>query len=146
MPDRYVLDTSVAIRWYVDQPGSEHARELRDAGVEFVAPAVLRWEIANVLRKKGVLVGLLTKADVVAALLDLPALEVTITEDDLTSTVAALQLSLRHRLDLWDAAFVLMALQTGLTLLTADARLARGAAGLISTELLRRSQPVPGAS
>jgi len=91
-------------------------------------------------------VGLLTKADVVAALLDLPALEVTITEDDLTSTVAALQLSLRHRLDLWDAAFVLMALQTGLTLLTADARLARGAAGLISTELLRRSQPVPGAS
>lgn len=30
--DRYVLDTSVAIRWYVDQPGFEHARELRDAG------------------------------------------------------------------------------------------------------------------
>lgn len=145
MADRYVLDTSVVIRWYVDQPGFEHARELRDTGVDFVAPAVLRWEIANVLRKKGVLAGLLSEQDVVAALQDLPALGVSIVEDDLTTTVAALQLSLRHRLDLRDAAFVLMALQTGLTLLTADARLAREASGLISTEQLRGSQPVPGA-
>lgn len=146
MADRYVLDTSVAIRWYLEQPGFEHARQVRDAGSTFVAPAVLRWEVANVLRKKGVLAGLLTEDDVVAALHDLPALGVEIVEDDLSTTVAALQLSLRHRLDLWDSAFVLQALRTGLPLLTADARLARGAAGLISTELLRGSQPSAGAS
>lgn len=137
MAEEYILDSSVAIRWYIDQPGYEHARELRDAETPFQAPAVLRWELGNVLRLKGALPGLIDADECVAALRDLPALGVTVHEDDLASTVAATRLSLRHRISLFDAAFVQLSIRTGLPLLTADVRLARAAAGLISTEVLR---------
>ncbi|MBE1588666.1 hypothetical protein ACFPOI_54705 [Nonomuraea angiospora] len=31
MADAYLVDTSVFLRWFVDQPGYEHAREIQDA-------------------------------------------------------------------------------------------------------------------
>ncbi len=43
----------------------------------------------------------------------------------------------RHGISMFDAAFVDLALRTGLTLLTADARLVRAVGQLIPTELLR---------
>lgn len=141
--DGYVLDSSVAVRWYLDQPGHVHAREVRDAGPTLLAPAVLRWELGNVLRLKGAARGLLTHEQVLQALQDLPVLGVQIREDDEASTLAAARLSLDRSLSLFDAAFVVLALRTGLPLLTADQRLARGAAGLVSTEVLRGA--VPGA-
>jgi predicted nucleic acid-binding protein len=144
--DGYVLDSSVAVRWYLDQPGFEHAREVRDAGLRLECPAVLRWELGNVLRLKGVLPGLLTPQDVLQALRDLPVLGVRVHEDDEASTLAAAQLSFSRSISLFDAAFVVHALRTGLPLLTADARLARGVAGVISTELLRGAAPRPSSA
>lgn len=141
--DGYVLDSSVAVRWYLEQPGFEHAREVRDAEVRLECPAVLRWELGNVLRLKGVLPGLLSSQDVLQALKDLPVLGVQVREDDEASALAATRLSLTRSISLFDAAFVVHALQTGLPLLTADARLARGVAGVISTELLRGAVPRP---
>jgi predicted nucleic acid-binding protein len=139
----YVLDSSVAIRWYLDQPGHEHAREIRDRLVEgtiqLVAPAVLRWEVANVLRKLGALTGKLTESDVTDALLDLPVLGVEIVEDDEASTIDAVTVSLERRISVFDASFALQSLQTGYPLLTADIRLARSGAGWLSTEVLRGS-------
>lgn len=145
MSDGYVLDSSVAVRWYLDQPGSEHAREVRDAGARLLAPAVLRWELGNVLRLKGVARGLLSAAEVLQALRDLPLLGVQVREDGEASTLAAARLSLSRSVSFFDAAFVVLALRTGLPLLTADARLARGVAGLVSTELLRGAVPGPAA-
>jgi predicted nucleic acid-binding protein len=139
--DGYVLDSSVAVRWYLDQPGFQHARQVRDTGASLLAPAVLRWELGNVLRLKGVVPGLLTPDEVLQALQDLPLLGVQVREDDEASTLAAARLSLTRSVSLFDAAFVVLALRTGLPLLTADARLARGVAGLISTELLRGAVP-----
>jgi predicted nucleic acid-binding protein len=141
--DGYVLDSSVAVRWYLDQPGFQHARQVRDMGVRLLAPAVLRWELGNVLRLKGVVQGLLTPDEVLQALQDLPLLGVRVREDDEASTLAAARLSLTRSVSLFDAAFVFLALRTGLPLLTADARLARSVAGLISTELLRGAVPGP---
>ncbi|MGV9379105.1 hypothetical protein ACWDRB_25030 [Nonomuraea sp. NPDC003707] len=31
MADAYLVDTGVFLRWFVDQPGYEHAREIQDA-------------------------------------------------------------------------------------------------------------------
>lgn len=133
----------MAVRWYLDQPGFEHAREVRDAGVSLLAPAVLRWELGNVLRLKGVARGLLSAEEVLQALQDLPLLGVQVREDDEASTLAAARLSLTRSFSFFDASFVVLALRTGFPLLTADARLARGIAGLVSTELLRGAVPGP---
>lgn len=145
MTDGYVLDSSVAVRWYLEQPGFEHAREVRDAGVRLECPAVLRWELGNVLRLKGVASGLLAAEEVLQALQDLPVLGVRVHEDDEASTSSAARLSLMRSISMFDAAFVVLALRTGLPLLTADARMARGVAGLVSTELLRGAVPRPSA-
>jgi predicted nucleic acid-binding protein len=57
--DSYVVDTGVFLRWFVDQDGFEHARELQQklvagsTAVETVDFA--RVEVAGVLRKKGLL-------------------------------------------------------------------------------------------
>jgi predicted nucleic acid-binding protein len=147
MSESWVLDSSVAIRWYLEQPGHEHAREIRDrmvAGdVSLVAPAVLRWELGDVLRRKGVLNGILATEDVVDALAGLTALGVEIVEDDDASTRAALRFALDHRISLFDAAFVVLAIRTGRPLLTADARLARGVSQYLSTAVLRGATPSP---
>ena len=50
----YVLDASVAVKWFVDEQGSEKARVLRDRYVEgqldLAAPDLLKYEVANALR------------------------------------------------------------------------------------------------
>lgn len=45
---KLVVDTSVAMKWIIDEPGSDAAYELQ--GHDLVAPALLRIEAANVLR------------------------------------------------------------------------------------------------
>jgi predicted nucleic acid-binding protein len=69
--DTYIVDTGVFLRWFVDQPGYEHARDIQDAflhdqiGLETADFA--RIEVAGVLRKKGLLSGRLTSEEFVAA-------------------------------------------------------------------------------
>lgn len=141
MSEAYVVDSSVVLRWYLDQPGFEHAREIQDrllAGtVALSAPDVCRWEVANVLRGRGLAQGRLTEQDVVGCLDDLDVLGVQVHDTDLARLRVVTALACRRGLSLFDAAFVELALRTGTPLLTADARLARGVAGLVSTEVLR---------
>lgn len=141
MPDAYVVDSSVVIRWYVEQPGYEHARavqaQLFAGQTALSAPDICRWEVANVLRGRGLARGLLTEQDVVDSLNDLEIFGVRVQPVDLARLRSITVLAARRNLSLFDAAFVELALRMGVPLLTADARLARGVAGLISTDLLR---------
>ena len=150
VPEAYVVDSSVVVRWYVDQPGAEHAREVRErlvaGSVSLVAPDICRWEVANVLRKKGLEPGLLAVEDVVGSLTDLDDLGVVVHPVDLPRLQTVTALAARRRMSLFDAAFVELSLRTGLPLLTADARLARTVAGLVSTEVLRGVLPDPRGS
>lgn len=138
MPEAYVVDSSVVIRWYVDQVGHEHAREVHldmlAGRVRLETPDVCRWEVGDVLRERGVLAGRLTADEVVAALQDLDGFGLLVRQAD---PVAATRLAVRHGISLFDASYVALALRSGLPLLTADARLARAVAGLVSTEVLR---------
>ncbi len=141
MVDRYVVDTGVLLRWYVDQPGFEHAREIQDAllegTVELLAPGLARLEFADVLRRKALLPGLVDRADYLAAVEDLSALGVTFLSRDLDAVLRAAALSADRMIRLYDAVFVELALSTGAVLLTNDLRLVRGVGGLVSTEVLR---------
>lgn len=147
MPDAYVVDSSVVIRWYLDQPGFEHAREIQDrllAGtVALSAPDVCRWEVMNVLRGHGLAQGRLTEQDVLGCLDDLETFGVEVHQTGREGLRRITALACRHGLSLFDAAFVELSLRSGRTLLTADARLARGVAGLVSTEVLRGAAPGP---
>lgn len=53
--DAYVVDTGVFLRWFVDQDGFEHARELQRNLVDGLAVAetvdFARVEVAGILRK-----------------------------------------------------------------------------------------------
>lgn len=55
----------------------------------------------------------------------------------LDTLLRAAALSADRSLRLFDALFVVLALSTGATLLTSDAKLTRAVTGLVSTELLR---------
>lgn len=46
-----VLDASVIVKWYLDEPGSEAARSLQGASLTIAAPHLLLLEVGNVLWK-----------------------------------------------------------------------------------------------
>lgn len=48
----FVVDASVAVTWFVEEPRSEAALTLLDAGVDLLAPDLLLVEVANALWKK----------------------------------------------------------------------------------------------
>jgi predicted nucleic acid-binding protein len=51
---KYVLDSSIVVKWFVDEQGSEKARLLKDrfvaGAVDVVAPSLLKYEVINALR------------------------------------------------------------------------------------------------
>ncbi|MDR4306914.1 type II toxin-antitoxin system VapC family toxin [Chelatococcus sambhunathii] len=47
-----VIDASIALKWVVEEPGSEHAARLLELDEIFGAPDILFAEVANVLCKK----------------------------------------------------------------------------------------------
>src|SRR6202012_1642635 len=69
--DAYVVDTGVFLRWFIDQDGFEHARELQrkliDGSTAIETVDFARVEVAGVLRKKGLLAGRLTAEEFTAA-------------------------------------------------------------------------------
>lgn len=140
MNDAYVVDTSVILRWYAEQIGFEHAREIRGGflagAIRREAPDICRWELGNVLRKIAARHAL-TEQQVVQSVSDLDVLGVVVHPTSMDDLTLITRLAVRRSLSLFDAAFVSLALQTGLPLLTADAKLVRAVGGLISTDLLR---------
>jgi predicted nucleic acid-binding protein len=137
--EAYVVDSSVLVRWYLDQVGFAHARqvqaELAAGSVRLEAPDIVRWEVPNLVRARTI--GRLSADDLVDVLTDLDDLGLVLHALDVEDMRRLLRLCVRHGLSMFDAAFVDLALRTGLTLLTADARLVRSVDRLIPTELLR---------
>jgi hypothetical protein len=79
--DAYVVDTGVFPRWFVDQDGFEHARELHQRLIDGSAAETVdfaRVEVAGVLRKKGFLAGRLTLEEFTAAVRVIDDIGVTV--------------------------------------------------------------------
>lgn len=136
----YVVDTSVFLRWWVEQVGWQHAQRVRDqlvAGeIALITPDFTRVEHAEVLRKKGLLEGVLSEDEYLAAVvsLDLLGVELVVLESD--DLVRAAALAARRSLRMFDAIGASLALDRGLPLLTGDARSARALAGVLHVEVL----------
>lgn len=136
-----MLDSGVFVRWYLPQVGHEHARRVRDdylaAELALATPDLARVEVANVLRRKGLVAGLLSREDYLAAAGDIDALGVQVQPTDEEVLGRAVVLSADYMISVLDALFLDLAVVTGGTLVTADKGLASTAAQLVSTILLR---------
>lgn len=142
MADAFIVDTSVFVRWFLEQePGYEHAREIRGS---FVAGGVIlqtvdfaRIELANVLRKQGLLKGRFSVEEYMAASRSVDDIGVTIHITDAAALERAAELAARLMLGFYDAVFVDRAIEEGLSLLTSDRRLANAVGTAVPVEVLR---------
>lgn len=137
----YVVDAGVFLRWHVDQVGFEHAREVRDAFVDgslrLLAPDFVRVEHAEVVRKVLFLRGHVDSEGLGALARSLDDLGVELHPLDADRVERAAVLAARHSLRFYDAVYAVLALDTGLELLTSDARLARALVGSVPVQVLR---------
>ncbi len=115
-----VLDTSVAMAWYLPETFSPEARKWRqrllDGQIELVVPGLHYWEVANVLRTY------VARAEIDADLaseiyqlhLEAPLVVQEPDRGDVLST------ALRFGSTAYDAVFIALALSSNLPLLTAE--------------------------
>ena len=125
-----VLDASVAVAFILaDEERSADAQRLMELVVEQSAlvPAIWPFEIGHVLVKK-VRQRAIADAEAERALLDLYQLPIAVVGESRGIIAEAVwSLALRHRIGLYDASYIDLALQTGLPLATFDHRM-RGVA------------------
>jgi predicted nucleic acid-binding protein len=122
-----VPDTSVILKWYLreQEPDRERALALLDAYLEgqvhLVAPDLLPYEVANVLRYKPD-----WDAVRVAQVLDsLFALRLEFVPLSITTLHRAVDLAYTHNIAVYDAAFLALAEGSGAVFVTADEGLVR---------------------
>jgi predicted nucleic acid-binding protein len=127
-----VVDTSVAVKWFFEEPDSSAALEiLRDARSGdrlLLVPDLIFAELGNAIRKRVVRDGLAPEdgALIVAAFSRLPFGAVLRTPPLLP---AAYRLALEHGCTVYDAVFLAVSSTAGVGLITADERLYRAVAG-----------------
>jgi predicted nucleic acid-binding protein len=127
---KFVLDASVALLWLVPQTnpsGTDYAdailKALKDS--QAVVPSLFALEIANVVAKvesKGVV----TEADSQRFISLLGQLNIATDQETMAHALGdTLNLARRYKLSAYDAAYLELALRTGLSLSTLDADLAK---------------------
>lgn len=125
----FVLDASIALKWFVEDemvPAADHLLE-RVIEEGAVVPALFRWEAQSVLTR-AVLDGRLTEDLMEVALEQLASLPIAVEDpgENLFFGGEA-QLALRYDITPYDAAYLALALDYRIHLATADNDLARAA-------------------
>jgi predicted nucleic acid-binding protein len=135
-----VVDASVAVKWIVAEAGSEGAADLLD-GRPLVAPELILPECANILWKKATRGEISPdEADLGADLLARMDVEL-VGHRHLTSVAVRLALELGH--PAYDCAYLALALDRSVPMITADGRFARMVAAHGRYE--KHVQPLTGA-
>jgi predicted nucleic acid-binding protein len=116
---RAVVDSSVAIRWVVEEEDSDHARAVSHATLE--APDLLLIECANILWKKVTVADLNPREAGERWQLLLQAPVQFTASPDLLDTALRISLDLKH--PVYDCVYLALALQLEVPLITADRRL-----------------------
>jgi len=115
------VDTSVAYKWFApaEEPGLDEAMDLlrahRDGEVDLLAPSLMRIELLNALRYAGY-----CAEDLAGAVHDLTRFHIEFVDasDDVLSHAGLLALD--HKLSVYDALFLAMAIERDCVLVTAD--------------------------
>jgi len=124
-----VVDTSIAVKWYLPEKGSEEASRLRTvwemAGAPVMMPELVRVEFANAIWSHKQLRPE-EKKRIVSHFLDMP-FEIMPVESGLVER--ALELALEIDATVYDCIFLALAILAGSRLVTADAQFAGKAKG-----------------
>jgi predicted nucleic acid-binding protein len=129
-PDRFVLDGSVTLAWlfYDEKDPYADAIAAKLPAVEMLVPRLWHLEVANVLLV-GERRGRCTSADVANWFAYLSALPVVVdAETEARAWAETIDLARQHTLTEYDAAYLELAIRTGLPLATLDAKLGAAAA------------------
>lgn len=117
---RYVVDASVAVKWYLTEEHSTAASLLLADEHERIAPELIMIESAQVLAKRERL-GEISASDAQASLVALR--HSTHLEESAPLVSAALDIALAHHRSVYDSLYVALAIREGCQLVTADRRL-----------------------
>ena len=136
----FVLDASVALRWFLDNPMPPFANRVKQhllKGARAVVPALWHLEMSNglvVAQRRSIL----TAADVDQAVIDLEQFvaQAVDTETSVVSARQSLGTARAFQLSAYDAVYLDLARSQSLTLATLDDRL-RAAATQAGVSLLR---------
>ena len=127
-----VVDASVAIKWFVEEPGSATALGLRASHVQgklqLIAPELIIYEITNVLIRHP----RFEAYQIDHAIDTLFELQMEILVPTPALVHAALHTAMRYHLTFYDALYVALAQQLDIELITADQRLHRRVTGALS--------------
>lgn len=118
-----IVDSSVAVKWFVQEGGREAAMALLGSDGPLLAPDLIVVETAHALRRK-VAGGWLTGAGARAALHGLTDGPIELVPTP-PLVRPAMHLADRTSCSVYDACFVALADQRGMPLVTADERLSR---------------------
>lgn len=124
--ESFVVDTSVAIKWIVDEEGSDKAELLQDA--DMVAPALFRIEAGNVLRTLAAN-QILPDERAIDLFLFLQTAPVTIIDADELLERRALDLALALEHPIYDCVYLALAERMDRRLITADRRFIKTLSG-----------------
>lgn len=123
----YVVDTSVAVKWYVQRGEADVAKAFQLLDVyggdhcTLRAPELLLWEISNALT-----IGhRLRPAEVLAALTHLRELQLDLNTLHWSTLQSAVQIAAATDTAVYDAYYLALALESGSVLVTADERFLR---------------------
>jgi predicted nucleic acid-binding protein len=118
---RYVVDASVAAKWYFPEPLSERADAVLEERHEILAPDILFIEIARLAWQRA------RRREIDAAAADRIVAELRKVPFELRPTAelvtAALPLALNQGFTLTDGFYIALAVQAGCPVVTADRRL-----------------------
>ena len=117
---RFVVDASVAIKWYLTEEHSAAAALLLADEHERIAPELIIVESAQVLAKRQRL-GEISVPDAQASLVALR--DSTHLQGCISLVSAALDIALTHHRSVYDSLYVALAMRDGCQLVTADRRL-----------------------
>lgn len=119
----YVIDASVAVKWFIPDPQSDRAASLladyRAHRVDFIAPDLLIPEVGNALWKRSVLRGEIAFTDAQAMYRDFIDLKIPLCPSPALAE-RALVIAAEHRHSLYDSLYVALALERKCALVSAD--------------------------
>lgn len=119
----FVLDASVAVKWYVSEVHSEHAKAVLASEHDLIAPGFVLNEVSNAFLKK-IRSGEM-RLDI--ALGALPHIRNRVSRVDVAGLEeVALEFALLHERSLFDSFYVVLAVERSCRLITADERLYNG--------------------
>ena len=137
-----VVDSSVAIKWYVPEPHEAEAHRLRASGAALHAPDFLDVEMAAIIWKK-IRKGLLTRQDADDVLNDLAGLTTITRHPTAPLVAAAFDLADQTDRTVYDCLYLALAVQLGGQMVTADERLVNALAGTPWAGHIIKLQDVP---